>query len=246
LTDGGGLHVLVMPNGAKYWRYNYVLDGKAKTLALGQYPAIKLKEAREAHQAAKEKVKAGIDPVRARQAEKAERQNRKTFKDAADGWNERINRRPRADKTRDRDGRMIGYLTNAFGNKPIDEVRAKDLIDLLETFEENGSYETRMRLQSTALNIAGFAQGKAWINTNPFHGIAFGNAFTSPKNQPRPAIVEAKPFGQLLRDVAAYSGRQGNIVGKALGSRKHWSDRTSTSLRRPTATVASCPAPISS
>ena len=42
----------------------------------------------------------GIDPVRARQAEKAEGQNRKTFKDAADGWNERINRRPRADKTR--------------------------------------------------------------------------------------------------------------------------------------------------
>jgi hypothetical protein len=31
LTDGGGLYVLVMPNGAKYWRYNYVLCGKAKT-----------------------------------------------------------------------------------------------------------------------------------------------------------------------------------------------------------------------
>jgi hypothetical protein len=45
MTDGGGLYVLVMPNGARYWRYNYVLGGKAKTLALGQYPTIKLKEA---------------------------------------------------------------------------------------------------------------------------------------------------------------------------------------------------------
>lgn len=115
LTDGGGLYVQVMPNGAKYWRYNYVLGGKSKTLALGQYPAIKLKEAREAHQTAKEKVKAGIDPVQARQAEEAERQNRKMFKDAADGWNQLINRKPRADKTRDRDERMIGYLMNAFG-----------------------------------------------------------------------------------------------------------------------------------
>jgi integrase len=216
VTDGGGLYILVMPNGAKYWRYNYVLGGKAKTLALGQYPAIKLKDAREAHQAAKEKVKAGIDPVQARQAEQAERENRKTFKDAADGWNQLINRKPRADKTRDRDQRMIGYLINAFGDKQIDEVKAKDLIDLLETFEENGSYETRMRLQSAALNVAGFAQGKAWIKLNPFQGIAFGNAFTSPKNEQRPAITEAKPFGQLLRDVAAYSGRQGNLVGKAL------------------------------
>jgi integrase len=216
VTDGGGLYVLVMPNGARYWRYNYILGGKAKTLALGQYPAIRLSEAREAHQAAREKVKAGVDPVQARQTEEAERQNRKTFKDVAEGWNQLINRKPRADKTRDRDERMIGYLTKAFGNKPIDEVKAKDLIDLLETFEENGSYETRMRLQSTALNIAGFAQGKVWIKANPFHGIAFGNAFTSPKNQQRPAIVEAEPFGRLLRDVAAYSGRQGNVVGKAL------------------------------
>jgi Arm DNA-binding domain len=116
VTDGGGLYVLVMPNGARYWRYNYVLRGRAKTLALGQYPAIKLKEAREAHQAAREKVKAGVDPVQARQTEEAERQNRKTFKDAADRWNQLINRKTRADKTRDRDERMIGYLTNAFGN----------------------------------------------------------------------------------------------------------------------------------
>jgi integrase len=216
LTDGGGLYVLVMPNGAKYWRYNYVLDGKAKTLALGQYPATKLKEAREAHQAAKEKVQAGIDPVQARQAEEAERQNRKTFKDAADGWNQLINRKPRADKTRDRDERMIGYLINAIGNKPIDEVRAKDLIDLLETFEDNESYETRARLQAAALNIGGYAQGKAWIKHNPFLGIAYGKAFTSPTNRPRPAIIEGEPFGPLLRDVAAYSGRQGNLVRKAL------------------------------
>jgi hypothetical protein len=84
--------------------------------------------------------------VQARQTEEAERQNRKTFKDAADGWNQLINRKTRAEKTRDRDERMIGYLNKAFGNKPIDEVKPKDLIDLLETFEENGSYETRMRL----------------------------------------------------------------------------------------------------
>jgi len=41
VTDGGGLYVLVMPNGARYWRYNYVLRGKAKTLALGQLPGNK-------------------------------------------------------------------------------------------------------------------------------------------------------------------------------------------------------------
>jgi len=76
--------------------------------------------------------------------------------------------------------------------------------------------ETRARLQAAALNIGGYAHGKAWIEHNPFLGIAYGKAFTSPTNRPRPAITEAEPFGQLLRDVAAYSGRRGNLVRKAL------------------------------
>jgi len=220
LADGGGLYALIRPNGSVLWRYNYVYGGKAKTLALGQYPAISLKEARELHQEAKRSLKRGIDPLEVRQATRADleaaRAERKTFKDAAAGWRELINKKPRAEKTRDRDERMISYLTGAFGNKPIDEVEAKDLIDLLETFEDNESYETRARLQAAALNIGGYAHGKAWIEHNPFLGIAYGKAFTSPTNRPRPAITEAEPFGQLLRDVAAYSGRQGNLVRKAL------------------------------
>ena len=155
-------------------------------------------------------MKAGVDPLQARQTDEAERQNRKTFKDAADGWNQLINRKTRAEKTRDRDERMIGYLTIAFGNKPIDEVKPKDLIDLLETFEENGSYETRMRLQSTALNIAGFAQGKAWIEANPFHGIAFGNAFTSPR------ISSVRPSSRRNRSDSYCATSRPILVGSAI------------------------------
>jgi Arm DNA-binding domain len=137
LADGGGLFALINPNGSVLWRYNYMYAGKAKTLALGQYPAISLKEARELHQEAKRSLNRGIDPLEARQAARADleaaRAARKTFKDAAAGWRELINKKSRAEKTRDRDERMISYLTGAFGNKPMDEVEAKDLIDLLET-----------------------------------------------------------------------------------------------------------------
>ncbi|MDA7749233.1 Arm DNA-binding domain-containing protein [Litoricola sp.] len=34
LTDGGGLYLLVMPNGSKYWRYDYRYLDKRKTLPL--------------------------------------------------------------------------------------------------------------------------------------------------------------------------------------------------------------------
>lgn len=47
LSDGGGLYLLVQPNGAKYWRLDYRFEGKRKTLALGVYPAISLVVARD-------------------------------------------------------------------------------------------------------------------------------------------------------------------------------------------------------
>ena len=49
LSDGGGLYLLVDTKGSKLWRYDYRFAGKRKTLALGIYPEVSLKEAREAH-----------------------------------------------------------------------------------------------------------------------------------------------------------------------------------------------------
>jgi len=35
LADGGGMYLDVRPNGAKYWRLKYRINGKEKLLALG-------------------------------------------------------------------------------------------------------------------------------------------------------------------------------------------------------------------
>lgn len=46
MTDGGGLHLEVRPNGSKLWRYRYRLDGKENTFAMGAYPEVSLADAR--------------------------------------------------------------------------------------------------------------------------------------------------------------------------------------------------------
>lgn len=51
-ADGGGLYLLANQKG-QYWRYNYRFNNKFKTLALGVYPDIGLKDAREAHEDAR-------------------------------------------------------------------------------------------------------------------------------------------------------------------------------------------------
>jgi hypothetical protein len=42
LTDGEGMHLMVHPNGSKYWRLQSPFDGKQKMLALVFYPEIQL------------------------------------------------------------------------------------------------------------------------------------------------------------------------------------------------------------
>src|SRR5687767_10045508 len=47
LADGGGLYLLVQPNGRKLWRMNYRYLTKQKTLAFGAWPEIELEDARD-------------------------------------------------------------------------------------------------------------------------------------------------------------------------------------------------------
>ncbi|WP_444919250.1 Arm DNA-binding domain-containing protein [Microbulbifer sp. JMSA003] len=47
LTDGQGLCLLIKSTGSKYWRLKYRFQGKQKTLNLGVYPSVSLKQARQ-------------------------------------------------------------------------------------------------------------------------------------------------------------------------------------------------------
>ena len=70
IVDGRGLYLLVVPNGGRYWRYNYRFNGKQKTLALGIYPDVSLAKARARHEVARRQLAAGIDPAAQKHAVK--------------------------------------------------------------------------------------------------------------------------------------------------------------------------------
>lgn len=56
------MRLLVVPNGGRYWRYDYRFEGKRKTLALGVYPDVPLEKARQRHRAVRYPLAAGVDP----------------------------------------------------------------------------------------------------------------------------------------------------------------------------------------
>lgn len=70
LPDEKGMFLLVNPNGSKYFRLKYRIDGKEKLLALGVYPETSLKQARDKHDEARQKLADGMAPSESRKAEK--------------------------------------------------------------------------------------------------------------------------------------------------------------------------------
>jgi hypothetical protein len=70
LFDGGGLFLLVTPDGGKRWRFKYGFEGKTKMLSFGVYPEVSLNDARSNRDAARELLTQGIDPSVVRKEER--------------------------------------------------------------------------------------------------------------------------------------------------------------------------------
>ncbi len=54
------MYMSVKKNGRKYWRMDYRFSGKRKTYAIGIYPQVSLKEARECRYEAKRQLSEGL------------------------------------------------------------------------------------------------------------------------------------------------------------------------------------------
>ena len=63
LFDGGGMFLLVHPNGSKYWRMKFNFEDKSKLASFGVWPDVSLKEARDKRYEAKKEIKDGINPI---------------------------------------------------------------------------------------------------------------------------------------------------------------------------------------
>ena len=89
LYDTGSLYCLIHPNGGRYWRFDYRFHQKRKTIALGTYPLVSLRDARALRDTMKRQLFEGIDPGAKRKAAKAAARRIISFEDAAQDWMKR-------------------------------------------------------------------------------------------------------------------------------------------------------------
>lgn len=146
LSDGHGLYLHVAPTGGKLWRFTYRFGGKQKLMALGVYPEVSLQRAREKHGDARKLLAEGIDPMSQRKAQRQEElAHSTTFQEVYEAWYERWavgknERHARQVKTR-----MESDILPAFGSKPVDDVDADDVRQMIIAVHERGAEDVARR-----------------------------------------------------------------------------------------------------
>ena len=147
LADGGGLHLLVHPNGGKYWRFKFRLAGKEQEMALGVYPEVSLKQARQRHQAAREMLANGIDPNQDKRDRKlaALDDASNTFGGLAQEWVE-VKLSGLTEATIERNTSVLNlHLLPHLGHRPVGEITPPELLSVLRRVEATGAIETPRR-----------------------------------------------------------------------------------------------------
>jgi integrase len=207
LSDERGLYLLVTTKGQRYWRFKYRFGGKEKSLAFGVYPDVGLADAREKRDAARKVVAAGLDPAAQRKQEEAEKRARQeeTFSVIADEWLERLEKEGRSKSTLFKLRWLTNFARPALGDRPIAEITAPELLEVLRKVEARGRYETANRLRSTFGTIFRYAISTARAQRD----VAFDlrGALITPKVSHRSAITHPREVGALLRAIEGHEGQ---------------------------------------
>jgi integrase len=206
LSDGGGLQLWIMPDGAKRWRLAYRLAGVQKVLAVGVYPATGLREAREARDEAKKLLAIGQDPSLARKLAKLSKAaaSANSFDAIAAELLEKKRREQKAERTIVKFEWFMSLARPAIGARPIVEITSLEILTVLRPIEARARLETAKKLRGAIGQVFRFAIATGRAESDPTGALK--GALASPTVQHRAAIIEPKAFGGLLRALAGYEG----------------------------------------
>ena len=204
LYDERGLFVLVKVNGAKYWRLKYMKDGKEKLLALGVYPEITLKDARDLRDRARTQVAKGIDPNEAKRASKATQNGIDSFAVIAREWYEKQLPTWAPATAKKRLALLENDLFPWMGNRQIDELTSRDLLTGLQRIENRGAKDTAHNARQVLSQIFRYARVTQRTTNDPVQDLKGALAPKLAKH--RPAITDPAELGRMLVKIEQYNG----------------------------------------
>lgn len=190
LHDGDGLFMIVKTTGKKLWRFRYQrLATKQRTmLGLGAFPALSLADARRLRADYLSLLANGIDPQTQAEQLTEQKQNAldSIFSTVAANWFTLKQASVTTDYANDIWRSLEKDVFPAIGEIPVQEIKARKLVEALEPIKARGALETVRRLVPRINEIMIYAVNTGLIDANPASGI--GMAFEKPKKLNMPTL----------------------------------------------------------
>lgn len=204
LSDGGGMFLEVRPNGSKYWRMAYRFGGKQKLLALGVYPDVGLKDARDRRDEARKLLAAGVDPGESKKAAKIAKAGGDSF--------EAITREFMANKSSSWSASHHRHVRECFerdvfpwiGSTPIKELGPVEVLTMLRRITARGALETAARTRQFVGQAFRYAVATGRADRDPTGDLR--GALPSPTKGHFSALTDPREVGEMLRALDRYSG----------------------------------------
>lgn len=198
LTDTNRLFLLVAPGGGKLWRWNYVYDGKNKTMAFGAYPMVTLADARAKRDDAYTILSEGNDPGVAKRLriEANLEAARQTFEKVAREWHENAKAQWAKIHAADIIRSLERDIFPSIGDLPIAQLTPPLVLAALREVEARGSIETAKRIRQRVSAVFVYAIAQGITTTDPAEKLG---AVLKPLRKGRqPAITDLVPLREMI------------------------------------------------
>lgn len=206
MFDGGGLYLEISPAGGKLWRLKYRFGGKEKRLALGVYPDVGLKDAREGRDKARKLLANDVDPSENRKVQRAATVERasNSFESVAREWYAK--NKPTWAKTHSE--KIISRLENDvfpwIGGKPIAEITAPQVLAVLRRIESRGTLDTAHRAKGNCGQVFRYAVATGRAERDPTADLR--DALPPLRHENFASITDPVEVAALLRAIDAFKG----------------------------------------
>lgn len=170
--EGNGFGVRVGTTGRRSWVFVYHYGGKPRRMTLGEYPAMPLSKARIAAETARDQLRAGDDPGKAKVAENTAERNAETVAQLAAEYLDRHARVKKAASSAAEDERLINReIVPVIGPRKAKEIARRDVIRLLDAVEDRGAPVTRNRTAALLSKLFRFGVLRGILDASPAVGI---------------------------------------------------------------------------
>jgi integrase len=176
-------------------------------MALGVYPEVSLREARERRDEARKLLANGADPSAVKKAQKSATQERvaNTFEAVAGRWFEVWKTEVTISTAENQWSRLVQHIMPALGALPVSDIDAPKVLAALRPLEARGTGDTLRKAKGAISLIMRFAVQHGWAQGDPVPSLR--GAFKAAPEKHMAAITDPVRFGQLLRDIDSYQGQ---------------------------------------